>query len=97
MDKTTDLLAGLTIAEGLTLQKVEMELDGVRTEIADPKSFTQEFPGTINIILTLSRTDGSTIEVKSDSLTINALEYNPITPQEANIYENRNEWKKNVE
>lgn len=70
---------GLTIADELTLQKVEAVMDNVRTEIPDPQVFVPEFPGTVNFILTLTRPDGSTIEVKVDNLTVNALAYNKLT------------------
>lgn len=79
VDQEVNLLQGLTIAEGLTLSKVEVEQDGVRSEIPNPQAYIPEFPGTINIILTLARTDGSTIEVKVDNLTVNALAYNKMT------------------
>ena len=79
VDQEANLLQGLTIADGLTLSKVEVEQDGVRSEIPNPQAFVPEFPGTVNIILTLARPDGSTIEVRADNLTVNALAYNKMT------------------
>ncbi|MBQ6761484.1 MAG: hypothetical protein IJP49_01910 [Bacteroidales bacterium] len=75
VDVPVNLLEGLTIAEGLTLQKVEIEQDGQRSEIANPKAFSPQIPGTIGIVLTLARTDGSTIEVKVDNLTVKGIQY----------------------
>ena len=79
VDQEVNLLQGLTIADGLTLSKVEVEQDGVRSEIPNPQAYIPEFPGIVNIILTLARLDGSTIEVKVDNLTVNALAYNKMT------------------
>lgn len=79
VDQEANLMNGLTIADELTLQKVEAVMDNVRTEIPDPQVFVPEFPGTVNFILTLTRPDGSTIEVKVDNLTVNALAYSKLT------------------
>ena len=79
VDQEVNLLLGLTIADGLTLSKVEVEQDGVRSEIPNPQAYIPEFPGSVNIILTLARPNGSTIEVKVDNLTVNALAYSKLT------------------
>ena len=87
VDVPVNLLQDLTIAEGLTLQKVEIEQDGVRSEIPNPRAYIPELPGTVSISLTLAKTDGSTIEVRVDNLTIKGIEYqsvsiNSIKPEE---------------
>lgn len=79
VDKEVNLLQGLSMAEGLSLVKVEIEQDGVRSEIADATKYTPEVPGSIIIILTLSRTDGSTIEVKVDNLTVKGIQYQSVS------------------
>ena len=79
VDQEADLMSGLTIAEGLTLQKVEMVQDGERTVIETPNAYTPEYPGSIGVILTLARTDGSTIEVKVENLTVKPLGYQAIS------------------
>ena len=79
VDVSVNLLQDLTIAEGLTLQKVEIEQNGVRSEIAHPEAYNPQIPGTINIILTLSRTDGSTIEVKVENLTVQGIQYQSLS------------------
>ena len=79
IDQEFNLLEGLTFAEGLTLQKVELEQDGSRSEIANPEAYNPQIPGTINIILTLSRTDGSTIEVKVENLTVQGIQYQTLS------------------
>ena len=78
VDLKVDLLEGITFAEGLTLQKVEVEQDGQRSEIPDPKDFTPESIGTVSIILTLARTDGSSIEVRVDGLSVKGIPYNAL-------------------
>lgn len=42
--KETDLLKGLTFADGVSLVKTEIEMDGQRKEIAEPSHFTPEYP-----------------------------------------------------
>ncbi len=79
VDKEVNLLQGLSIAEGLSLVKVEIEQDGVRSEIPNPKAYIPELPGTVSIILTLAKTDGSTIEVRVDNLTIKGIEYQSVS------------------
>ena len=79
IDQEVNLLQGLTISEGLTLQKVEVEQDGCRSEIASPEAYSPQIPSTINIILTLSRTDGSTIEVKVENLTVQGIQYQSVS------------------
>ena len=79
IDQEVNLLDGITFADGLTLQKVEIEQDGTRSVIPDATKYTPEVPGSINIILTLSRTDESTIEVKVENMTVNGIEYLPVS------------------
>ena len=79
VDVPVNLLEGLTIAEGLTLQKVEAEQNGVRSEIANPEAYSPQIPGAISIIFTLSRTDGSTIEVKVENLSVQGIQYQSLS------------------
>ena len=76
VDTPADLLEGLTITEGLTLTKVEIEENGTRNEVTEPKTYTPEYPGTVNIILTISKPDGNTIEVRVDGIRVTGLPYN---------------------
>ena len=78
VDKESNLLAGLTVADGLTLTKVEIEQDGIRTEIPAPYRYTPEFPGTAAFILTLTKPSGEAVEITAEQLTIKALEYNAV-------------------
>ena len=78
IDQEVNLMEGLTFAEGLTLVKVEVEENGVRTEIANPNAYIPQVSGQVNIIFTLARTDGSTIEVKVDGITVMGITYNAL-------------------
>jgi hypothetical protein len=77
VDQEVNLLQGVTFAEGITLQKVEAVQNGVRSGIPNPGAYAPEFPGAVSIILTLSKSDGSTLEFSCD-LTVKALEYHAI-------------------
>lgn len=79
VDVSVNLLQDLTIAEGLTLQKVEVEQDGQRSEIANPEAYSPRIPGTISIVLTLARTDESTIEVKVENLSVQGIQYQSLS------------------
>ena len=75
VDQPKDLLAGLTFAPGIEMLKVEIEQDGLRTEINDPHSFTPEYPGECSFIFTVKVKDDNTTEVRADNVTIKPLEY----------------------
>lgn len=77
VDKEVNLLSMLTFATGVELTKTEILFEGQRTEIADPKHFAPEYPGTCSLIFTIKK-DGTTSEVKAENLTIKALEYKAI-------------------
>ena len=78
IDQKVNILEGITFAEGLTLVKVEVEENGVRTEIANPNAYIPQVSGQVNIIFTLARTDGSTIEVKVDGITVMGITYHAL-------------------
>ena len=77
VDQETSLLSGLTFATGVELTKTEILFEGQRTEIADPKRFTPEFPGACSLIFTIKK-DGTTSEVKAENLSIKPLEYKAV-------------------
>ena len=78
VDEAANLMNGLTITEGLTLQKVEVVQEDVRTEIKDPTAYTPDYPGIIELVFTFTRSDGSAIEARVDKLNIKGLEYGEI-------------------
>lgn len=92
VDEVINLLQGLTIAEGLTMQKVEIVQDEVRTVIDNPNAFTPEYPGSIDIVLTLARPDGSTLDETVNNLSIYPLDYYPVTLETVDIITNDYSW-----
>ncbi len=75
VDNEINLLSWLTFAEWAELVKVEIEMDGKRSTIADPSHYIPEYPWVCNIIFTVKWRNGNTAECRVDNLTINALEY----------------------
>ena len=75
VDQEVNLLQGLTIAEGLTLSKVEIEIDGKRTNASDYEHFIPQYPGSCRIVFTLTNNDGESIVIESTALTILPLTY----------------------
>lgn len=75
IDEEVNLLSGITLANDATLLKTEIEIDGLRTEIADPQHFTPDTPGTCTIIFTVVGKNGDTAEVRVENITIKPLEY----------------------
>ena len=96
VDQEANLLEGLTIAEGLTLQRVEIEADGVRTEVSAPETFTPEYPGSVNLILTIVKPDGSSLVERADDLVINPLDYQAPQLGKVSLFETTFPWYKNI-
>ena len=84
VDQEVNLLERLTFAEGLTLQKVEIVQGDVHIEIENPKAFIPEYPGSVDIIFTLTKADGSSIEVGINNLSVRALDYSKISIADLN-------------
>ena len=74
---TTDLLQGVILVNGAELVKVEIEIDGQCSDIADATHFVPQYPGLCSIIFTVQR-NGTAKEVKVDNLTIKPLDYKGI-------------------
>lgn len=96
VDQEVNLLEGVSIAEGLTLAKVEAEQDGVRTEVVNPHAFVPEYPGSVDIILTLSKPDGNTLTVNTGNLTVKPLEYTVIVLKTADVINSHYAWFNNI-
>lgn len=97
VDEETDLLADITFAEGATLVKTEIEQDGQRTEIADPHSFTPEYPGSYTLIFTVKGKNGDTAEVRVDNLSIKPLDYQVIIIKNADMINEKYPWYNNLQ
>ena len=97
VDQEVNLLEGVTFAEGLTLAKVEAEQDGIRTEIVNPNAFAPENPGSVNIILTLAKSDGNTLTVTTGNLTVKPLDYTVIVLKTADVINSHYAWFNNIQ
>ena len=78
--EVVNLLDGITFEEGITLVKTEMEVDGVRQEIADPTHFTPTKPGNITLIFTVQTMNGNRVEL-SYPVTVKNMEYHSVEIQ----------------
>ena len=96
VDQEVNILEGLTIAEGLTLQKIEIEQDNILAEIADPEAYTPEYPGSVSLIFTIVKPDGSTHVERADGLIVNPLDYQAPQLEEVNIFETSFSWYKKL-
>jgi hypothetical protein len=94
--KEVDLLAGITLANGAELVKVEMEMDGTTAEITDPQHFTPDYPGTCSFIFTVKGKNGDMEEVRADDLTIKPLDYAEAVLEVANMIAEKYPWYKNL-
>ena len=92
VDQEVNLLEGLTIAEGLTLQKVEIETGGVTVELAAPYTYTPDYPDPINLILTITKSDGNAIKERVEALIVMPLEYVVIELSIADVINEQYEW-----
>ena len=97
VDQEVNLLEGVTIAEGLTLKKVEAEQDGIRTEVVNPRAFVPEYPGSVDIILTLAKPGGNTITVTTGNLNVKPLEYTVIVLKTADVINSQYAWFNNIQ
>ena len=96
VDQETNLLEGVTFAEGLTLAKVEAEQDGIRMVIANPNAFVPDYPGSVSIILTLTKSDGRTLEVRVDAILVKPVDYLAPKLEITDIFETTFWWYKNL-
>lgn len=97
VDQEINLLNWVTFGNWAELIKTEIELDGQKTEIADPNHYTPAYPWTCSIILTVKGKDGKVTEYKVDNLTIKALDYNEATINEANMINEKYPWYNNLQ
>lgn len=97
VDQETDLLSGITFGNGAELTKVEIEKDGQRSEVADPKHFTPDYPGTCSIILSVKSKDGTITEYKAENLTIKPLDYADGTLEVIDIIKETYPWYNNLQ
>ena len=99
VDQEVDLLQWVTLGNGASLQKVEIEMDGQKSEISDPHHYIPAYPWVCSIILTVKDRNGKVSEYKVDNLTIKALEYEAVSITNVNpedLMPKVEIWDKNV-
>ena len=96
VDQEANLLEGLTFAEGLTLQKVEIETGGGTAELAAPYTYSPDYPDPVNLILTITKPDGNAIIERVDALTVKPLDYSVIVLKAADIFHREYSWFSNL-
>lgn len=98
VDKEANLLSGITFNNGASLEKTMLVYEGVTSEIADPKHFTPDYPGTCTIILTVKSKNGTLTDYKAENLTIKPLEgYTEVVIVTAEMIEELYPWYKNLQ
>ena len=101
VDQEIDLLKWITLWNWVELVKTEIEMDGQKVEISDPKHYTPAYPWTCSIILIVKDKNWETKEYKVDQLNIKALEYkamsiNNIKPSDILPILKQAEWKADI-
>lgn len=87
VDQEVNLLEGLSFAEGVTLVKLEIEMDGQQSVISDPSHFTPDLPGTCTLIFTVKTKNGKTSEIRAENLIIKPLSYTAVAINSINPVE----------
>ena len=70
-----NILDYFTFADGITLVKTVVEIDGKSFEVADPEHFIPERAGNASVTFTVQTKSGKTADVKFDNITVNPMEY----------------------
>ena len=95
VDKGVNLLQGITYANGVSLDKVEIEAQGNRFVVQDPNHYVPETPGTIDLIITVN-VGSKTLEFRVDSLEVKGLDYNAPKMATANLIVEQYPWFNNL-
>ena len=96
VDKEVNLLQGITYADGVSLDKVEIEAQGNRVVVQDPSHYVPETPGTIGLIITV-KAGSKTLEYRVDNLEVKGLDYNAPQMKTADIINERYSWYNNLQ
>ena len=96
VDKEVNLLQGITYADGVSLDKVEIEAQGNRVVVQDPSHYVPETPGTIGLIITV-KAGSKTLEYRVDNLEVKGLAYTAPKMKTADIIQERYPWYNNLQ
>ena len=91
VDKEVNLLQGITYADGVNLDKVEIEALGNRFVVQDPNHFVPETPGTIDLIITVKAGE-RVLEFRVDNLEVKGLEYNAPKMETVDVIGEKYSW-----
>lgn len=91
VDKEVNLLQGITFADGVSLDKVEIEADGKRFVVTDPVHYVPDQTGTVAIIITVKAGERS-LELRVEGLVVKGLDYNAPKMATANLIDEQYSW-----
>ena len=91
VDKEVNLLQGITYADGVSLEKVEIEASGNRFVVTDPIHYVPDQTGTVAIIITVKAGERS-LEFRVEGLVVNGLDYNAPKMTTANLIDEQYSW-----
>ena len=91
VDNEVNLLQGISYADGVSLDKVEIEVQGMRVVVEDPAHYVPQTPGTIGIIITV-KAGSRALEFRVDSLEVKGLDYNAPKMETADIIGEKYSW-----
>ena len=91
VDKEVNLLQGITYADGVSLEKVEIEASGNRFVVTDPVHYVPDQTGTVAIIITVKAGERS-LEFRVEGLVVKGLDYNAPKMATANLIDEQYSW-----
>ncbi len=91
VDKGVNLLQGITYADGVSLEKVEIEASGNRFVVTDPIHYVPDQTGTVAIIITVKAGERS-LEFMVQGLVVKGLDYHAPKMTTANLIDEQYPW-----
>lgn len=91
VDKEVNLLQGITYADGVSLDKVEIEASGNRIVVTDPVHYVPDQTGTVAIIITVKAGERS-LEFMVEGLVVKGLDFHAPKMTTANLIDEQYPW-----
>ena len=91
VDKEVNLLQGITYAEGVSLDKVEIEATGNRIVVTDPVHYVPVQTETVAVIITVKAGERS-LEFRVEGLVVKGLDYHAPKMTTANLINEQYPW-----
>ena len=95
VDQEVNLLQGITYADGVNLDKVEIEAQGNRMVVQDPSHYVHETPGIIAIIITV-KVGSRVLEFRVENLEVKGLDYNAPKMVSVDVIGEQYSWYNNL-